>query len=64
MYQRIDDGQTFPMIRMVPTLPTMFSNADRYQRQYELTPKEIAIAETSNDPDMVDVIREHAYEVT
>lgn len=52
------------MIRMVPTLPTMFSNADRYQRQYELTPKEIAIAETSNDPDMVDVIREHAYEVT
>jgi hypothetical protein len=37
MYQRIDNDRTFPMIRMVPTLPTMFNNANRYQRQYELT---------------------------
>jgi hypothetical protein len=64
MYQRIDNGQTFPMIRMVATLPTMFSNANRYQRQYELTSKGIIVTETSGDRDMVDVIREHAREVT
>lgn len=63
MYQRIDNGQTFPMIRMVATLPTMFSNANRYQRQYELTSKGIIVTETSDDRDMVDVIREHAREV-
>jgi hypothetical protein len=51
------------MIRMVATLPTMFSNANRYQRQYELTSKGIIVTETSDDRDMVDVIREHAREV-
>ena len=64
MYQRIDNGQTFPMIRMVATLPTMFSNANRYQRQYELTSKGIIVTETSDDREMLDVIREHAREVT
>jgi hypothetical protein len=64
MYQRLDRGQTFPMIRMVATLPTMFNNANRYQRQYELTPKGIIVTETSGDAEMVDVIREHAREVT
>ena len=64
MYQRVDTGQRFPMIRMVPTLPTMFDNADRYQRQYELTSKGIIVTETSSDREMVEVIQEHAREVT
>jgi hypothetical protein len=64
MYQRLDNGQTFPMIRMIATLPTMFSNANRYQRQYKLTSKGIIVTETSDDPDLVDLIREHAREVS
>lgn len=63
MYQRIDNGQVFPMIRMSPTLPVMFRNANRYQRQLEITPKGIVVTETSQDRDMVAVIREHARDV-
>jgi hypothetical protein len=63
MYQRINDGQGIPMIMMSSTLPVMAQNADRYQRHLQLTRKGIVVTETSNDPDMVAVIREHAREV-
>jgi hypothetical protein len=40
------------------------SGADRYQRQYELTAKGIIVTEMSSDREMVEIIREHAREVT
>ncbi|HAC64036.1 MAG TPA: hypothetical protein DCF68_10975 [Cyanothece sp. UBA12306] len=64
MYQRIENGQGIPMIMMSSTLPTMAQNPDLYHRQFEMTSKGIMVTETSNDPDMVAVIREHAREVT
>jgi flagellar biosynthesis/type III secretory pathway ATPase len=42
----------------------MARNPDLYRRQFEMTPKGIMVTETSDDPDMVAVIREHAREVT
>lgn len=64
MYNRIDQGRPIPMIGMSSTLPTMIEAADQYQRQFRLIPKGIEITETSNDPEMVAIIREHAQEVT
>ena len=62
MYQRVDQGRVFSMISR--TLPTMFRNASRYRRHMTATPKGVAIEETSKDPKMVAVLREHAREVT
>jgi hypothetical protein len=64
MYQRIENGQGIPMIMMSSTLPIMAQNPDLYQRQFEITSKGIIVTETSQDPDMVAVIRKHAHEVT
>jgi hypothetical protein len=63
MYQRINNRQGIPMIMMSSTLPAMAQNADQYQRHFQFTPKGIVVTETSNDPDMVSVIREHARAV-
>lgn len=62
MYERIDEGQVFTM--MSPTLPDMFANAENYDRQLELTPNGVAITETSDDPEIVALIREHGQEVS
>lgn len=51
------------MIMMSSTLPAMAQNADQYQRRFQLTPKGIVVTETSDNPEMVAVIREHAREV-
>jgi hypothetical protein len=64
MYQRIENRQGIPMIMMSSTLPVMAQNPNLYHRQLEMTSKGIVVTETSNDPDMVVVIREHAREVT
>ncbi|MCU0515315.1 MAG: hypothetical protein MUC60_00360 [Oscillatoria sp. Prado101] len=61
MYKRLDEGRELSMIS--PTLPVMFRNANRYQRKLEKTPKGVTVTETSQAPDMVAVIREHAHEV-
>jgi hypothetical protein len=61
MYDRIDEGQVFTM--MSPTLPEMFANAEHYDRQLELTPNGVAITETSDDPEIVALIRAHGQEV-
>lgn len=61
MYKRIDEGRELSM--MSRTLPVMFRNANRYQRKLEKTPKGVAVTETSQAPDMVAVIREHAHEI-
>ncbi|HEY9661910.1 MAG TPA: hypothetical protein V6C65_25935 [Allocoleopsis sp.] len=64
MYDRINKMQSIPMIGMSTTLPTMVEAADQYQRQFRMTDQGIEIIETSTDPEIVAVIREHAQEVT
>lgn len=49
---------------MSSTLPTMFRNADRYQRNLRFTTKGIEVIETSGDERLVEVIRRHSREVT
>lgn len=62
MHQRLEDGQWFAM--MSQTLPILFQNADRYQRQFQETPQGVAVTKTSDDMDLENVLREHAQEVT
>jgi hypothetical protein len=64
MFQRIETGQSMPMMGMSSTLPMMLRNADRYERKFDMTAKGLKVTETSNDPKMVAAIREHAHEVT
>ncbi len=49
---------------MSDSLPTMFRNADRYHRRLTLTPKGVAIEETSTDAELTAAIRAHAREVS
>lgn len=62
MHQRVDEGRWFAM--MSRTLPTMFRNANRYQREFELTPKGIVVTKTSDDPNLVAVLQEHSREIS
>ncbi len=64
MYKRIENGQRIPMMMMSSTLPIMVQNSDLYHRKLEMTSQGIVVTETSSDPDLVSVIREHAMEVT
>ncbi len=63
MYRRIQNRQGIPIIMMSSTLPAMAQNPNRYHRQLQITSKGIVVTETSNDPEMVAIIREHAREV-
>ena len=62
MHQRLEDGRWFAM--MSRTLPILFRNADRYQRQSQVTPNGIAVTKTSDDAELANVLSEHAQEVT
>lgn len=62
MHQRLKDGRWFAM--MSRTLPILFQNADRYQRQSQPTPNGVTVNKTSDDADLAEVLREHAQEVT
>lgn len=62
MHQRLEDGRWFAM--MSRTLPTLFRNADRYQRQSQITSTGIAVTKTSDDAELARVLSEHAQEVT
>jgi len=64
MYDRVNQNQPIPMLGMSSTLPTLSQSANKYQRQLHMTSKGIEVVETSDDPKMVAVIREHAQEVT
>ncbi|MBI4781691.1 MAG: hypothetical protein HY785_10210 [Oscillatoriophycideae cyanobacterium NC_groundwater_1537_Pr4_S-0.65um_50_18] len=64
MYDRVSQQQSIPMIGMSSTLPTMLQSANQYQRQLRITSKGIEGIETSDDPDIVAVIQEHAQEIT
>jgi hypothetical protein len=63
MYERIDQDRAFayPMSR---TVPILFQNTGRYRRHLQLTAKGIAVTETSENADMIKVIREHAQEIS
>jgi hypothetical protein len=49
---------------MSKTLPTLFRNADGYRRRLTTTPKGVVVSESSPDPRLARIIREHAHEVT
>ena len=62
MYSHLGDGPE--MMCMSQTLPTLFRNASGYRRQLTLTPTGVTAEETSDDPNLTEVIRAHAREVT
>ena len=49
---------------MSGSLPALFRNAQRYRRQFSLTPTGVAVMETSDDPQLTAAIRAHAQEVS
>jgi len=59
MYARLDKGQPFPY-PMSRSVPTMFANSSRYHRRLTILSKGIAVTETSDDPEMIQVIRWNA----
>ncbi|RZM79099.1 hypothetical protein [Leptolyngbya iicbica] len=62
MHQRLEAGRWFAM--MSQTLPTMFQNANRYQRQSQLTDNGVEVTKTSDDSTLAEVLHEHAQEIT
>lgn len=62
MYEHVAAGKE--VLCMSSSLPTMFRNAARYKRQLTLTPRGVAIEETSSDQNLVRTIRLHATEVS
>jgi len=63
MYLRVDHNQPFPY-PMSRSVPAMFANSTRYRRKLVNLPKGVAVTETSDDPEMVAIIRAHAQELT
>lgn len=49
---------------MSSSLPTLFDNSGSYRRDLTLTAKGVVVIETSSNPRLVSVIREHAQEVS
>jgi hypothetical protein len=49
---------------MSNSLPTMFHNAKKYRRDLTVTPKGVAVTETTDDPVVLAAVRRHAEEVT
>ena len=62
MYSNLDQGSE--VMCMSATLPTLFQRAGDYRREITLIPKGVVAVETSSDPNLIRVIREHAVEVT
>jgi len=62
MHQRLEQGRWFAM--MSRTLPILFDNADRYQRQSQPTDQGIRVTKTADDPELAAVLRDHAQEVS
>jgi hypothetical protein len=62
MYRHFSDNAEVTC--MSDTLPTLFRNADSYRRHLTTTPRGVVVTETSSDPELTRVIREHAREVT
>ena len=60
MYSHLGDGADVHE----PDPPTLFRNASGYRRQLTLTPAGVIAEKTSDDPNLTEVIRAHAREVT
>lgn len=63
MYQRLDENRPFPYPAS-PSVGAMFAHSRAYTRKLEALPNGVAVIETSNDSEMVRVIRAHAREIT
>lgn len=64
VYTHLDRGIAVMGAATSATLPTLVANAGSYRRRLALTPTGIAIEETADDPALVQVIRDHAREVS
>lgn len=64
VYSRLDRGIPVMGVATSATLPTLVRNAANYRRRLALTPNGISIEETSDDPALTQVIRDHAREVS
>ncbi len=62
MYEHLERGNAVTC--MSKTLPTLFRNAGGYRRRLTTTPNGVVVTETSPDPRLAKIIREHAHEVT
>lgn len=62
MYRHLAEGDEVRC--MSDSLPTMFRNAARYKRRFELTKRGVAVTETSDDTLVLAAIRRHADEVS
>ena len=62
MYSHLDQGGE--IMCMSQSLPTLFRRASDYHRQIALTPTGVVAVETADDPNLTQVIRVHAREVT
>lgn len=64
VYSRLDRGIPVMGAATSATLPILVRNAANYRRQLTLTPTGVSIEETSDDPALTQVIRDHASEVS
>ncbi|UTV80056.1 hypothetical protein MQE22_08465 [Acidithiobacillus sp. YTS05] len=62
MYARLAEDRPFPY-PISRSVPVMFAHPTLYQRKLDLLKDGVAVTETSNDPEMVRVIHEHAREI-
>ncbi len=62
MYANLD--QDAEVMCMSATLPTLFRRATDYQRRITFTTRGVVAVETSTGPDLTQVLRAHAAEVT
>lgn len=62
MYARLDQGAE--VMCMSDSLPTLFRHANGYRRQVIFTPTGVVAEESSDAPELAQVIRAHAREVS
>lgn len=59
MYARLDADQ--PLRRWDPLFAAIFEHADAIEMEIEDTPRGVRVVETSDDPEVVALIRQHAH---
>lgn len=62
MWAHVNEGKEVRC--MSNSLPTMFRNPSRYQRQLEFTQKGVVVTETTDDATVLVALRDHADEVS
>jgi hypothetical protein len=64
MIQRVEDMDDPEIIIQSRTLDIFFERGDKIQTEIELTDEGIVVRQTSQDPELVAALHEHAAEVT